>query len=84
VSAKIFKSVVHSDALPKRVNDFLPVEPKRSTPAEQASPRFVDIFEQAQKSFGAKIEKKYASASASQHRVFRSILTFEKPVVKKA
>lgn len=71
MSAKVFKSVVHNGALPKRVNDFVPVEAKRSAPAEKASPRFVDIFEQAQKTFASK-------------KVFRSILTFEKPAAKKA
>jgi hypothetical protein len=84
VSAKVFKSVVHNDAQPKRVNNFVPVKARPSVPAEKASPRFVDIFEQAQKSFAAKIEKKYAAASSKQRRVFRSILTLEKPTVKRS
>ena len=82
MSAKVFKSVVHNDALPKRVNDFLPVKAKKSTPAEKASPRFVDVYEHARNQFAKKLEKKFNTASANRRLVLQSILTRKKPTVK--
>lgn len=79
--SKLFNSVVHNTP-PKRVNDFVPVKPRKQPPAEKAAPRFVDIFEHAQKTFALKIEKKYNTASANKPRVFRSILTREKSTSK--
>jgi len=80
---KVFKSVVHEETPTQRLTNFVTVKPQKSTPAKEASPRFVDIFEQAQKTFAAKIKKKYETASANRTTVFRSILAREKPIVKK-